>query len=141
LDAAAAAPDETVAAHNIVGVLAWCVGLVGSMELLCALVCTQLVEAGGAASRILAGALNLLIAVVAAGFLVRMPVRLRRTLPLLARRHQSLAGASGAILLGFLLTAGYAASGLVWLLQVGVVAVCASMIWFRVAMIILRRKP
>jgi tetratricopeptide (TPR) repeat protein len=140
LDAAAAAPDETVAAHNIVGVLAWCVGLIGSMELLCALVCTQLVDAGSGVSRVLAGVLNLLIAVVAGGFFVRMPSRLRRTLPLLARRHASLAGASGGILLGFLLTAGYAATGLAWLVQVGVVAVCASMIWFRVAMIILRRK-
>ncbi|WP_279579274.1 tetratricopeptide repeat protein [Fodinicola feengrottensis] len=96
LDAAAAAPDETVAAKNIVGVLAWCVGVLGSMELLCALFSTQLVEAGGVPSRLFAGVVNVLVAVVVGAFLVRMPRRLRRALPLLARRHRWLAAAPPA---------------------------------------------
>jgi tetratricopeptide (TPR) repeat protein len=140
LDTAAAAPDEPVASHNIAGVLAWCVGLVGSVELLCALVCTQLVGSGGLASRLIAGAVNVVVAVAAGVFVARMPRRLVRAMPLLARRHRGLAWATGLVVLGFLLSVGYAATGVVGVLQASSVVVCASMIWFRIALMIMRRK-
>ncbi len=140
LDTAAAAPDEAVASHNIVGVLAWCVGLVGSVELLTALACTQLVDAGGLASRLIDGVVNLAIATGAVVFVLRMPRRLAPAMPLLARRYRSLACATGLVVVGFGLSVGYASTGLEWMLQAGIAVVCASMIWFRLALMIMRRK-
>lgn len=140
LDTAAAAPDEPVASHNIVGVLAWCVGLVGSVELLGALVCTQLVGAGSPASRLIAGIVDLAVAVGVGLFVIRMPHRLRQAIPLLARRHRGLAWATGLIVLGYALSIAYAATGLLGVLQVSAAVVCASMIWFRFALMAMRRK-